>query len=131
VIFSRRANRANPFVLNSLTSPPDTLHYNTIDYKNNGIQSNFVAFSGAKIGRTHMCTISDVHMFTVPPTDRTQSAPCPSSAGSSGAMSRSHSPQTSLVSGLAQAFAAHCGQVYLVLLAAFFLRVSSSAHSSI
>ena len=50
-----------------------------------------------------------------------QSSPC---SGSSASSSSPQSPQIRLASGFAQAFMPHTGQVYLVLLAAFFLRVA-------
>ena len=48
----------------------------------------------------------------------------------SACIGSSQSPQISRVSGFAQAFAAQAGQVYFVLLAAFFFRAASSAHNS-
>ncbi len=61
---------------------------------------------------------------------RGQSSPSPVGSAS---IASSQSPHRRFVSGLAQAFAAQLGQVYFVLLAAFFFavfRAASSPHSS-
>ena len=50
----------------------------------------------------------------------------PPPARSSASIASPQSPQIKWASGLAQAFMPQAGQVYLVLLAAFFLRVAAS-----
>ena len=54
----------------------------------------------------------------------------PSSSVASPSMRSSHSPHTRLISGLPHAFNPQPGQVYFVLLAAFFFRFSGSLHNS-
>ena len=50
----------------------------------------------------------------------------PASSGCSASIASLQSPQIRWASGFAHAFRPHAGQVYLVLLAAFFLRVAAS-----